>query len=403
MDGLSGYELDHDGPRMRVAGLFAGIGGFELGLARAGHRTVLLCENWAPAAAVLAARFPGIPRVGDVRELPDLPADCDLVCAGFPCQDLSQAGRTAGIDGARSGLVAELFRLLDRRRVPWVLIENVPFMLRLGRGRAIQYVLAALEERGYRWAYRIVDTLAFLPQRRERVFVLASRIADPADVLLAEDVALRLPTTDLDRWAHGFYWTEGIRGLGWAVDAVPTLKTGSAVGIPSPPAILLPDGRVVKPDVRDAERLQGFPPGWTEPASTVARSSYRWALVGNAVSVPVAEWIGCALRWPQGYDRRRDRLDFDGAPWPTAARSDGRRRIAVEVGPFPVARGRPHLHEFLRWPGTPLSARATAGFLARARRSRLRFPRGFLERLERHLVAMRDGVRETVLVSVAAE
>src|SRR5690606_35704194 len=82
------------------------------------------------------------------------------------------------------------------------------------------------------------------------------------------------------RTSFGFYWTEGIRGLGAAVDAVPTLKGGSTIGIPSSPAILLPNGRVVTPDIRDAERLQGFPADWTQPAETVARKSVRWKLVG---------------------------------------------------------------------------------------------------------------------------
>lgn len=72
------------------------------------------------------------------------------------------------------------------------------------------------------------------------------------------------------RLAFGFYWTEGTRGLGAAVDAVPTLKGGSTIGIPSPPGILLPGGRVVTPRIEDAERLQGFEAGWTEPAEAVA-------------------------------------------------------------------------------------------------------------------------------------
>jgi len=401
MEQMSEDRLSDDvsGVRLTVAGLFAGVGGFELGLAAAGHRTVLFCEIWEPARAVLARRFPGIPNHPDVRDLAGLPESVDLLCAGFPCQDLSQAGRTGGIVGARSGLVGEVLRLLARRPVPFVLLENVSFMLRLGRGNAMEHVLCTLESLGYRWAYRVVNSLAFLPQRRERVFILASREADPADVLLADDVTPKLPDTDLARFAHGFYWTEGIRGLGWAVDSIPTLKNGSTVGIPSPPAILLPDGRVVKPDLRDAERLQGFPEDWTLPAAEVARPTLRWSLVGNAVTVPVAAWLGSRLRWPPGYDRARDRLPFHGAPWPRAARFDGRRRIEVDVGDYPVWRCRPPLHLFLRYPGEPLSARATAGFLARTRRSRLRFPPGFLERLEAHLAAVHGGVPR---VTVAA-
>ena len=80
---------------MKVAGLFAGIGGFELGLHRAGHQTELMCEILPPARAVLAHRFEGVEIAPDVRKLTSLPASVDVVCAGFPCQDLSQAGSTS--------------------------------------------------------------------------------------------------------------------------------------------------------------------------------------------------------------------------------------------------------------------------------------------------------------------
>jgi DNA (cytosine-5)-methyltransferase 1 len=112
-------------PGMKVVGLFAGIGGFEIGLGRSGHETILTSESWAPARAVLAERLGGVPNAPDVRALTDLPAETELVCGGFPCQDLSQAGKTAGIQGLRSSLVGEVFRLLDRQRVPWVVLENV--------------------------------------------------------------------------------------------------------------------------------------------------------------------------------------------------------------------------------------------------------------------------------------
>ena len=168
---------------------------------------------------------------------------------------------TAGIDGKRSGLVGHVFRLLDRRRFPLSFLENVSFMLQLDKGSAMDRLTRAFEERGYRWAYRTVNSLGFLPQRRERIFFVASHCdLDPATVLFADAATPRTPMTKLDTHAHGFYWTEGTRGLGWAPDAIPTLKNGSTVGIPSPPAILMPDGRIIKPDIRDAERLQGFDP-----------------------------------------------------------------------------------------------------------------------------------------------
>jgi DNA (cytosine-5)-methyltransferase 1 len=374
---------------MRVGALFAGIGGLELGLHEAGHQTVLTCEIWEPAVAVLKERFAGVPNEPDVRAMRSLPSDIELLTAGFPCQDLSQAGMTAGIGGNRSGLVDHVFRLLDRRRVPVVVLENVSFMLQLDRGAAMNSLTGAFEERGYRWAYRTVNSLSFLPQRRERVFFVASACdLDPEKVLFADDARPQLPKAELKRRAHGFYWTEGIRGLGWAPDAVPTLKNGSTVGIPSPPAILLPSGTIIKPDIRDAERLQGFGEDWTKPAEGVGRASLRWSLVGNSVTVPVAAWLGRRLTEPGFYFGDLDMPWPTKTAWPRAARYDGRRRIAVNIGAYPAWVKRAPLHRFLRHEGAPLSARATAGFLARTEVSSLRFVPGFLKAVKAHLRQM---------------
>lgn len=377
---------------MKVAGLFSGIGGLERGLETSGHETALSCEIWEPARAVLAARMPEAQCTRDVRDLESLPAAIDVLVAGFPCQDLSQAGLTAGIAGARSGLVGEVFRLLDRNAVPCVVLENVPFMLRLDKGLAMRTLIEAFEDRGYRWAYRVVNSLSFLPQRRERVLFVATRCdLDPAAVLLVDDVEPDLPESALGVRAHGFYWTEGLRGLGWAVDAIPTLKNGSTVGISSPPAILFPSGDVVTPDIRDAERFQGFPEDWTLPAETVDRPSLRWSLVGNAVSVPVARWLGERLADPGEYDRTRDVPLSGSGGWPKAARFDGGARSAVAIGAYPRWESRPKLADFLRHPGKPLSARATRGFLSRSERAKLRFADGFKDRLRAHLRRMEGG------------
>lgn len=373
---------------MRIAGLFAGVGGLESGLARAGHRAVAFSEPWRPAATVLGVRFPETPNLGDVREVASLPAH-DLVTAGFPCQDLSQAGRTLGLAGAKSSLVDHVFRLMDAERPAHVLLENVSFMLRLDGGSAMTRLVDAFEARGYRWAHRTVDTLAFLPQRRRRVFLLASRVLDPAEVLFADEAEPPTVATTLDRHAHGFYWTEGTRGLGWGPDCVPTLKNGSTVGIPSPPAILRPNGAIVTPDIRDAERLQGFPADWTAAVEAEGMARMRWSLVGNAVSVPIAAWIGERLAEPGRHDRARDRDLAEASAWPSAARFDGVKRHGVAISTHPRAVARPPLDTFLDHPGKPLSARATAGFLSRLEQSRLRIPAGFTERVRAHLEVAR--------------
>lgn len=371
-----------------VAGLFAGVGGLELGLERAGHGTNLLCEFESGADAVLAERFPTIHRHGDVRTLRRLPRGTTLLTAGFPCQDLSQAGKTAGIQGARSGLVGEVFRLLEHQEVPWVLLENVPFMLQLAGGKALDVIVTALERLGYKWAYRVVDSRAFgVPQRRERVYLLASKAGDPRDHLLSEDAGEPNQPSPEGR-AFGFYWTEGIRGLGAAIDAVPTLKGGSTIGIPSPPAILLPDGRIVKPDIRDAERLQGFPVDWTQPSERVARRGHRWKLVGNAVTVDAARWLGQRLLASPRYDPSGDAPLRRKGAWPRAAWGIGGDRFRSSSTAWPRNESRPSLEEFLKFPPQLLSARGIAGFLERTTRGSLRFPPGFIEACREHLNRM---------------
>ena len=117
---------------MRAVGLFSGIGGFEMGLAKSGILTDLVCENWEPAMQVLTGRIDA-DVLGDIRELRALPI-CDIVTAGFPCTDLSQVGRTAGIDGDESGLIREVFRLIRKSPPRWLVLENVPNMLSLHQG-----------------------------------------------------------------------------------------------------------------------------------------------------------------------------------------------------------------------------------------------------------------------------
>ncbi len=375
----------------RVAGLFAGIGGLERALLRAGHETTILCENDLAARAVLAERFQGRILHDDVCTLSTLPEGTTLIAAGFPCQDLSQAGRTVGIGGTRSGLVAEVLRLVESHRTPWVLLENVPFMLQLGRGEAMNFIASSFESLGYNWAYRIVDARAFgLPQRRRRVYFLASRFEDPRSVLFADEAVSAECAVDAAAVACGFYWTEGIRGLGWAVDAIPTLKGGSSIGIPSSPAVLLRDGNIVTLDIRDAERLQGFPANWTKPAEAITRKGNRWRLVGNAVSVPAAEWIGRRMRNPG------EPLDFptvtfrDHHRWPTAAWNVGNGRVRVEASEWPIRRKPRSLEAFLRYAPAPLSEKATAGFLRRTEHAKLRFPEGFIAAVRAHLDRVSD-------------
>jgi DNA (cytosine-5)-methyltransferase 1 len=370
--------------------LFSGIAGIEVGLAASGAASLLaFCESWAPAQAVLQSRFAGVPVDDDVAAMPDL-RGADLVTAGFPCTDLSQAGRTRGLAGAQSGLVLGVLETIGRDTPDWVLLENVPNMLHLGGGAAMARIIEALEAAGYTWAYRVLDSrFTGLAQRRRRVFLLASRVHDPAPLLLGEDAGP--PEAAASSTAYGFSWTEGNNGLGWGVGVVPTLRGGTTVRVPSPPAVWLPGepvgGQIVRPSIEAAEVLQGFLPGWT----AAAPERDRWKLVGNAVSTPVARWIGDRLLASADVEPALWGEEVLGAddPWPKAARGADGKRLRALVSEFPrvaSAGERQDLEAILAEHGSdPLSERATRGFRDRLFRSRLRYSEGFGRALNLHV------------------
>jgi len=377
----------HPSGGLTSAGIFAGIGGIERGLRSSGIETRFLCELDGDALEVLEARFPESILQRDIRCLKKLPR-VDIVSAGFPCQDLSQAGRTEGIGGSQSGLIEHLFDLVRnaKPRPAWIVLENVPFMLFLHGGNAIGYLLSSLEELGYTWAYRLIDSHCFgIPQRRKRVIVMASRQGDPRAVLLSEDAGEREAQPLSKPWC-GFYWTEGNSGTGWAVNAVPPLKGGSRVGIPSPPAIWVPQaGRIVTLDIRDAERLQGFPPDWTKPTGASFRDRVRWKMVGNAVCVPLARWLGTRIQRPLDYDSGSDEPLDEARIWPKAAWGHKGERFVSSVSAWPVHKTTKTLGEFLKFPCQDLSVRAASGFYSRVKASNLRLDPRFLEDLRAHI------------------
>ena len=192
---------------LRTVSLFSGIGLLDLGLERAGIETALLCERDPKARATLARHWPNTPLHHDVSELtPDdlYAAEPDpgraVLAAGFPCQDLSMAGRRAGMgDGTRSGLYWHTPRLLADYPARWVVLENVPGLLSAGcsppcpggctatHGGAMGAVVGSLVDLGYGLAWRVLDAqYAGVPQRRRRVVIvghLGTPWGAPAQVL----------------------------------------------------------------------------------------------------------------------------------------------------------------------------------------------------------------------------
>jgi DNA (cytosine-5)-methyltransferase 1 len=194
------------GGRLTAGTLFSGIDGFGLALERAGFQirwqAEVELEERGPRKGqpkrrqrnqeVLARHFPSAHQLGDVRSVNRATAEpVDLIAGGFPCQDVSIAGRRAGLAGARSGLWWEFHRVLAELLPRWVLVENTPGLLSSNDGRDMGAVLGALADLGYGYAYRVLDAQHFgLAQRRQRLFIachLGAPWGAPAQVLLEPD------------------------------------------------------------------------------------------------------------------------------------------------------------------------------------------------------------------------
>lgn len=163
---------------MKYLSLFSGIGGFDIAFTRAGMVCVGMCEIDPRCREVLQRNSPDIPIYNDVKEIgvnTHERGSVDLVCGGFPCQDLSIAGKRKGLAGERSGLWFEFARIIDELEPRWVVIENVPGLLSSDKGQDFALIIQWLAQRGYGVSWRVLDAQYFgVPQRRRRVFIVGS-------------------------------------------------------------------------------------------------------------------------------------------------------------------------------------------------------------------------------------
>jgi len=219
---------------------------------------------------------------------------------------------------------------------------------------------------------------------------------NPEDVLLEPGPNPKHDDEPLDPQvtkAYGFYWTEGRRGVGWTQNAVPTIKGGSGLGIPSPPAIYVTRRSFAgTPSVEDGERLQGFDPGWTnvEVDGRPVKLGTRWKMIGNAVSVPVSRWIGSRIaeefHEPLGLEVSVGLIDRN-RPLPRAAFGGNGHWFASDVSTHIYLPIHEPIMKFLRDPLRPLSVKALGGYLNRAEQTTRRIPERFLRDLSRQLEA----------------
>lgn len=156
---------------LKVLDLFSGIGGFSVGLERAGMQTVAFCEVDKKAQQVLRKHWPNVPIFDDVTTLKgEQIGTVDVICGGFPCQDISLAGKGAGLEGARSGLWWEFHRLIKEIKPSWVIAENVSAL----RSRGLDTVLRSLAEIGYDAEWHCIPASAVgAPHQRDRIWIIA--------------------------------------------------------------------------------------------------------------------------------------------------------------------------------------------------------------------------------------
>jgi DNA (cytosine-5)-methyltransferase 1 len=289
-----------ESPQLRVASFFAGIGGFDLGLERAGMKVVFQCEISAFCQRVLRARWPDVPLSEDITTLSarDIPR-AQVWTGGFPCQDVSLAnqGKRKGLKGERSGLFHVFAKLVSEGRPPWIILENVPGLLNSNNGEDFRTVIRTMDELGYGVSWRTFDAKYFgTPQRRRRVYIVASRGSISSAKVLFE------PGTDSEVARSGL----GKRDL---------TSNGSTPGIGSSSIYTIQHASIGR-STKAGPQAKGFrnddetytldsrgsadvvcqtsTPFRVRTTSRVSKEldSNRYRAIGNAVCVPIVEWIG---------------------------------------------------------------------------------------------------------------
>ena len=331
---------------MRFVSLFAGIGGFDLGLEQAGHECIGQVELDKNCRQVLAKHWPDVPRHDDVRtangwaDRLGLVGRVDLVCGGFPCQDLSVAGKRAGLAGHRSGLFWDALAFTTHVQAKWLILENVPGLLTSNQGRDFAVLISALADAGLSHIeWRVLDSQHFgVPQRRRRIFIVASAgNASGRPILVEREGSRWHPATRRTSRA------ETSRAVATGTREIVNALTANGLGGGGPDDNLAQAGHIIpakwwfvksrraqsatddeswiaggitptlnafdKGDVRatvtvvddalavrrltplECERLQGFPDEWTVGQA----DTHRYTQMGNAVTVSVTNYIGTLL------------------------------------------------------------------------------------------------------------
>ena len=335
---------------MKILSLFSGIGGFDLAFRNKGHTIIGACEIDKYARSVYSRHFPGVKIYQDATKInPEDLEDFDCLCAGFPCQAFSIAGKRLGFEESRGTLFFEIIRITKQKRPKFLLLENVKGLLSHDRGRTFAVILAALDELGYDAEWQVLNSKYFVPQNRERIYIIGylrgeprpkvfpirenikgnnssrhktqkdgSRIRDQitgsVQTSPTNGAATMIVEPKLQQLTHPKYSSDrvyDITGLARTLKANPSVSTG-LYAIPVLLGFPTSNGRLMKTHEEDTftltasagqglfdgkkvrrltplecERLQGFPDNYTKGLS----DNQRYKCLGNAVTVPVIEYI----------------------------------------------------------------------------------------------------------------
>jgi len=300
---------------MKFFDLFAGIGGFRVGLEAHGHECVGSCEIDKYARKIYGKNFGHEPKFRDVREIDtkDLP-EFDILCAGFPCQSFSIVGNRMGFEDKRGNLFFEITRLAKEKRPSILLLENVKGLLSHEKGETFRIILQELDELGYDVEWQLINSRYFVPQSRERIYIIGYlRGSGRRKILPLGEVSKRNDKSRKELYAKdecsstltATYW----KGYG---GGRPMIKEDKKVQMTyrsnvnsnmkervqdrdetwtltsnSNDFTITDNHRVRKLTPIECERLQGFTDDWTKGIS----DTQRYKCLGNAVTTKVVEYI----------------------------------------------------------------------------------------------------------------
>lgn len=289
---------------MKFLDLFAGIGGFRLGMERAGHECIGFCEidKFARASYKAIHDTTGEIELHDITTVSDdfirSIGNVDVICGGFPCQAFSIAGKRRGVEDTRGTLFFQIARFASILKPRYLFLENVKGLLHHDGGATFGTILETLEELGYNVEWQVLNSKDFgVPQNRERVFIIghsrgtSGRKIFPIDGQIKNINCVRQIGNMIQTSSYG---GNPHRGRVYSLKGIsPSLNCMGGGG--REPKILIQGNKVRKLTPKECWRLQGFPDWAFEGAAKVNSNSQLYKQAGNSVTVNVIEAIAKEL------------------------------------------------------------------------------------------------------------